>query len=330
MDVALDWQGQKLDFLLSAGPLLSGKQILGCVVTMTDITERKRAEETLRESEERFRQLTEQSRTIIWEVDAEGLYTYVSPVSEAAWGYRPEEIVGRKRFCDLHPEKGCDAYRTGALEIVARKDAFRNFDKPVQTKNGQVVWVSANGIPILDANGALLGYRGSDADITERKRAEEALRTSEAKFRTLFESSVDGILIADCETKAFKYANPSVCRMLGYSAEELRTMGVQDIHPQDALPRVIAEFEAQARGEKALAPDLPSAVILPMLKARARASASTRGSQGDAYAYRRDTPGLFSGIRHVDLTPFRMTGRCSGRDRPQMYSIVAGGLEVSS
>jgi PAS domain S-box-containing protein/putative nucleotidyltransferase with HDIG domain len=94
-------------------------------------------------------------------------------------------------------------------------------------------------------------------EITERKRTEEALLDSEVRYRTLFEISADGILIADIETKTFKYANPALCRMLGYTEEKLKTLSLADIHPKEDLPRVIAEFEAQARGDKTLAPDIP-------------------------------------------------------------------------
>jgi PAS domain S-box-containing protein len=86
---------------------------------------------------------------------------------------------------------------------------------------------------------------------------EKALRASEQRYRTLFEQSPEGILIADVETRHFLYANPAICRMLGYSAEELSEMGVGDIHPKDELERVISEFEAQAKEEKTLALDIP-------------------------------------------------------------------------
>ena len=92
--------------------------------------------------------------------------------------------------------------------------------------------------------------------ITGRNRAETELWESEARYRALFEGSADGIGIADVETKAFKYANPALCRMLGYTEAELRNLCVMDIHPKDDLPHVIAEFEAQARGDKILA-ELP-------------------------------------------------------------------------
>jgi PAS domain S-box-containing protein len=94
-------------------------------------------------------------------------------------------------------------------------------------------------------------------EISMREQIEEDLRKSEIKFRALFEKSVHGILVVDLETKRFVYANPSICRMLGYSETEFLQLGVADIHPKDSLDRVISEFELQRRGEKALASGLP-------------------------------------------------------------------------
>ena len=107
-------------------------------------------------------------------------------------------------------------------------------------------------------------------DVTERRQAEKklgealqheqadlALRASEARYRTLFDVSRDGIVIADLETKVIRHANPAASRMLGYSEEEFVALGVADIHPKEALPRVVAEFEDPAR---------PLAVDIPCLK----------------------------------------------------------------
>jgi PAS domain S-box-containing protein len=86
-----------------------------------------------------------------------------------------------------------------------------------------------------------------DSDITERKRAEQQLRESEEKYKVLFEGSSLGILATDMETKMFVFANPSMCRMLGYSAAELLQLGVSDIHPRDALAEIMSEMEIQIR-----------------------------------------------------------------------------------
>jgi PAS domain S-box-containing protein len=99
--------------------------------------------------------------------------------------------------------------------------------------------------------------RSLQTEIAEHRRTEAVLRESEARYRALFEGSADGIVIADSETKRFKYANPALCRMLGYAEDELRSMGVMDVHPKNAVQAIIAEFEAQARGDKTLAADVP-------------------------------------------------------------------------
>ncbi len=94
-------------------------------------------------------------------------------------------------------------------------------------------------------------------DITKRKKTEEALRESEEKYRAIFESVSEGILIADRETRELKYANPAICSMLGYRKEELEGVKISEIHPKAELDHVISEFQSQARGEKTLAEDIP-------------------------------------------------------------------------
>jgi PAS domain S-box-containing protein len=146
--------------------------IIGAVLVFRDVTGEYRRREQLRESEARFDQLAAQSGTIAWEVDAQGLYTYVSHVAETVWGYRPDELVGRMHFYDLHPEEGREAFKTGAFAVFERKEPFQNFVNAVQAKDGRQVWVSTNGMPLLNTDGTLRGYRGSDIDITESRRAE--------------------------------------------------------------------------------------------------------------------------------------------------------------
>ena len=89
-----------------------------------------------------------------------------------------------------------------------------------------------------------------EIEITARKHAVEALLESEERYRVLFEGSTHGIVVVDIETKMFVFANPSICRMFGYSEEELPQLGTADIHPKDLLGYVMSEFEALARGEK--------------------------------------------------------------------------------
>ena len=94
-------------------------------------------------------------------------------------------------------------------------------------------------------------------DVTGRKHAEEALLESELKFHTLFDRALDGILIADMETRRFFMGNSAICQMLGYTQDELSSIGVDEIHPLEHLPYVVEQFKRQARGEIYLSEDIP-------------------------------------------------------------------------
>ena len=155
---------------------------VGFIGIGVDVTDRKRVEQTLRESEARFLDLAEQSRTTHWEVDPQGLFTYVSHVSQASWGYRPEEVVGRMHFYDIHPEEGRKAFKADVFAVIERKLPFLDVIHAVETKDGRISWGSVNGIPILNADGTLRCYRGSCTDVTERKLAEDALSDMSRKL----------------------------------------------------------------------------------------------------------------------------------------------------
>jgi diguanylate cyclase (GGDEF)-like protein/PAS domain S-box-containing protein len=91
----------------------------------------------------------------------------------------------------------------------------------------------------------------------ERKQAQDALKESEQRFKAIFDNAADGILLADVENKKFYSGNSMICQMLGYSEEEIKNLGVSDIHPEPELPFVIEQFEKQARREIKLAKDIP-------------------------------------------------------------------------
>ena len=155
--------------------------------------------EALRESVERFRQVAKNAEEWIWEVDADALYTYASPVVEKLLGYKPEEIVGKKHAYDLFHPDDIEPLKKAALEMFAEKKPFVRFLNRNVHKNGRTVFLSTSGVPILDMNGKLLGYRGADTDITERKRAEEAVRDSEALLRQVIDTSPNCVYVKNRE-----------------------------------------------------------------------------------------------------------------------------------
>ena len=217
-----------------------------------DVSARVRTERALRESEARFAQVTRQSRAFVWEVDAEGRYMFVTPVVEDVLGYRPDEIAGRLHFYDLHPAQGRDEFRTAIFAAMARREKFRDYENPMLAKDGRTTWVSTNAIPLLDENGALLGYRGVDFDVTARKLAEEALRESEAQRRAINDNLPNGFIYqldtgADGQHRRYVYVSQGVEKLHGVSAKDvLRDPACiySQILAED-LP-LVAEKEAQA------------------------------------------------------------------------------------
>jgi formate hydrogenlyase transcriptional activator len=148
------------------------------VSTVQDVTDQVRAAERLRESELRFRQVAESVADFIWEVDAQGLYTYTSPSVERILGYTPDELVGKRHFYELFAPDVREKLTAAALEAFAARRPFRGFVNANLSKAGAVVYLETSGVPLLDAAGNLRGYRGADSDISDRKRAEELLRRS--------------------------------------------------------------------------------------------------------------------------------------------------------
>ncbi|MEW6327780.1 MAG: PAS domain S-box protein [Thermodesulfobacteriota bacterium] len=143
-----------------------------------EAVERKRAEEALRRSEQRFKDLIETTTDWVWEVDARGVYTYASPKVKDLLGYEVSEVLGKTPF-DLMPEGEAKRIRKFFNEKVINRKPFYGLENVNRHKNGHLVVLETNGIPIFDEKGQLKGYRGIDRDITQRKRAEEALRKSE-------------------------------------------------------------------------------------------------------------------------------------------------------
>ena len=161
-------------------------QVVSIFGIIQDITDSKQAEKTLETSERRFRDIADHAQEWFWEVDAEGRYTYSSPVVERILGYTAEEVL-QKRFYDLFLPDDREALKAAALASFATKQPFRGFVNCNVHKNGSIVWLSTSGLPLLDDRGNLLGYRGVDTDVTERRQAEKELEDQLAELQRWYD-----------------------------------------------------------------------------------------------------------------------------------------------
>jgi len=220
------------------------------LLAIEDITERRQLEELLVESEFRYRRIFETATDgIVLLEKREGHIVHANPAAETMLGYSAAEYVG-KMLEDIGVPLNMSDFPT-IMESLNKRGILNYKNVPVKTKSGQNIYAD---IYMVDrASLAQCNIR----DITNHKKAEQGLKESEERYRIIFEGASEGILVADMETRRFRYCNPAICGMLGYSEEELIGLCVTDIHPKESLDHVLAEFEAQARGDKVLAPSLP-------------------------------------------------------------------------
>jgi PAS domain S-box-containing protein len=156
-------------------PLRVDGRLMGAYGIYQDITERKQAEETLRQSEERFRALVETTSDWVWEIDAHGRYTYASPKVKDLLGFEPQEVIGKSPLDLMAP---AEATRLkGTIEVMLSSHwPFSGLENVNLRKDGRHVVLESSGVPIVDLGGNLSGYRGIDRDITERKRVQEQIQ----------------------------------------------------------------------------------------------------------------------------------------------------------
>jgi len=238
------------------GPFLKEERLLISAIAerLGRITERIQAEKETRESEEKFRSIVENSSDWIFILNRDCKFLSINKTVADLFQKSPQELIGMSIF-EIFPEDTAVGYSKNIKNVFYTGKVLHIEEKMLV--QGHELYISTSLNPIRDDRGDVIAVTGIVRDITESKKAEEALRESEERYRTLYESAAEGILIGDVETKKLTYANPAICKMLGYSEEELTKMSVADIHPKTSLELVFAEFDAQARGEKKYSPSLP-------------------------------------------------------------------------
>lgn len=234
-----EWSGelapanQKIIFFCRIAPTALDNGQKGVSIILEDITVRKRAEELLRESEERYRILAETSSDLIFMIGRDDRIEYVNSYAAGLLGKIPGEIIGNIRAHLFPPEM---AHRQGKmLEHVFATGIPGQIEGPM-TVNGEMRWFDHVLMPIPDGDGSVRSVFGVSRDITRRKQAEYALRGSEEKFRRIFEDGPLGMTIIDPEHR-FTLVNRRFCDMLGYTAEDLLGKLFEDVTHPDDIPR---------------------------------------------------------------------------------------------
>jgi PAS domain S-box-containing protein len=165
--------------------------IVRSVGMVHDITEQKRAEMELRESRMKYQALIETTADFIWEIDAQGRYTYCSPQIDKLLGLKPEDMIGKSPFGTV-PAELQDSTRETLSALLASPRAFSGLETSALDSGGRVVCLETSGVPFFDKDGAFAGFRGISRDVTERKHADEALRSSEERLHLALKAARAG------------------------------------------------------------------------------------------------------------------------------------------
>lgn len=212
-----------------------------------DITKRKNTEQILKVSEEKYRDLVENLKEIIFTIDLKGNFTFVSHAVESITGFLPSEIIG-KPIAQFIFKNDLPVLEKQFDQITAGRKIENEYR--VFNKAGEILWVSIASSPIND-DGAVVGLRGVMKDITARKQTEQALKQSEEEFRSVVEAMNEGLVISDENFKLI-YVNRIVCETLGYSKEELLGSVGMKFFSKESYSKLINNRKKVQAGEDVL------------------------------------------------------------------------------
>ena len=205
----------------------------------TDITEQKKAEQALQESEKKYRFLIDNVRDIVWQTTPDLTFTYVSPAAETLTGYPPADLIGTSLFGILTDSSArvvqerlrerMEDYSHGSQDLATV------FETEIQKKDGGLLWVEVSSNAVFGPDGTIAGFSGISRDIGERKRAEKALVDSEVRFRDLFNNMSAGVVIyepaEDGSDFIIKDINRAVETIEKVKREEVAGRSILEIFP---------------------------------------------------------------------------------------------------
>lgn len=230
---------------LSASCARSEDGKLDCVLAVVeDISERKASEAALRESERKYRELVENVNSIILRWTPRGEITFLNEFGQKFFGWTQAELVGGSVLGTIVPETettGRDL-RTLMDRVCDNPAAFETNVNENVRRDGTRVWIAWTNKTVFDAAGNLVEVLSIGTDVTEQRRAEEAIKESEKRYRSLFEANPHPMWVYDLETLRFVEVNDAAVQHYGYSREEFLGMTIAEIRPAEEVPRLVANL----------------------------------------------------------------------------------------
>lgn len=245
--ILISREGREIPIDNSGAPIRSeGGRATGVVLIFRDISDRKRAEDALRESEQKYRNIIETANEGIWISDINARITFVNKKMADMLGYSPGEIIGKSAFEFMDEE----AREISKKNIERRLKGFTDsYQLKYIRKDGSTLWVTTNASPILNVKGKVTAFMGLYTDITAQKQALEKLEQSEENYRNIVETATEGIWIGNTNGITI-YINKRMSEMLGYPPEEVIGKEWFDFMDEEAIAVSRANIEQRKKGIK--------------------------------------------------------------------------------
>jgi len=228
-------------------------RIVGFIGITKDITERKKFEHSLRQSEERYRTLIENRGEGVCFLNSEDIFVVVNPTAEKIFGVDKGKLTG---LCLSDFLFGKDREIVKNETQKRRHRQTSTYEHEIVLNDGIKKDLLITAVPCLEET-KFIGTFAIFNDITERKKAEQSLAESLEKYRALLNGSPYGILATDVETHRFLFSNPAICNLFGYTDEEFQLLSVEDLIPKESLEMGMSEFASQMRGAKSMSTAIP-------------------------------------------------------------------------
>ena len=231
-----DREGNAVPVSCFGAPLRdSDGTVNGAVAILVDLSERRKMEQALRESEERFRNLSDTAPVLIWMAGVDRHCYYFNKTWLRFTGRPLQQEYGKGWMAGVHPDDLVLCVETYRSAFAARRPFSVEFR--LRAASGEYRWVLDRGAPRFTADGAFAGYIGTCTDISDRRGTEEALRESEALLRAVFDGARDPIFVKDRDRK-YLHANPATAHSYNRSLAELIGRSDDDLHEPEAAARI--------------------------------------------------------------------------------------------
>jgi PAS domain S-box-containing protein len=227
--------------LLSANSFKTDEGTHLLALTLVDVTEQKNEEITIQEREKLYQTVFNSSPVMFWVKDTNNRTLQINQAAAAFEGVNPNDVAGKSCY-DMYPLEQAEAFYQDDLEVInSGKPKLGIIEKHTAVGTGEVMWVETGKVPIRSAEGEITGVMAFAIDITKSKQAEEALKSSETRFRTLFDASTDANLIL--ENNIFVDCNQSTIEMLRATSKE----DVLSTHPAQLSPEFQPDGKASSQ-----------------------------------------------------------------------------------